>query len=439
MRIIISAIVFFALTASAQAELYVLCYHSFLGKTNVLYDFSIEELKAHLDYFKQRGFTFISYRDLLSGNVTGKKNILITIDDGNHSVYKAYHEVFKPMGIKPLLSIYPNIIGKKEYAMNWAQLKSLASEGCEIAAHGYFHLKLNKQLYLEKRSDFLQEIIKSKKMLEEKLGITVTSFVYPFGLVIEETEKILRDAGYKTGFTIVGKSVKLPLSANSNNYKLSRFMFTRPLAKSNITHIARLAGAKEGQAIHATEKTGVITVASGGHVHTAMIPARKRSSDLTPTRGIKQPKSDEKKTERKKEHTDTHVNKSGVMKKNKPVRKDAPESPSKKAKELDVPDLVKSQETPYDLAYSIAGMKVFTAHQVEAANGKDTKGSAVISKRSALHPPEIIKSRWESLVSESLSIYYMVMQVYFHRIDDIFKKLPEIPNSIMRKVKTSRK
>lgn len=232
-------------TSLANADLYVLCYHSFLGKPTVPYDFSIEELKNHLEYFKSKGFKFVSYRDFIEGNVIGKKNILVTIDDGNHSVYKAYYEVFKPMGIKPLLSIYPNIIGKKEYAMNWEQLKELVAEGCEIAAHGFFHLKLNAQLYTERRKEFLQEIRKPQKILEEKLNTRVTSFVYPFGLVSDDAEKELREAGYKTAFTILSKPVKIPLEQNQNPYRLGRFMFTRPLAKSHMAHITRLANGSD--------------------------------------------------------------------------------------------------------------------------------------------------------------------------------------------------
>ncbi len=438
MRIIVSAIVFFALTASARAELYVVCYHSFLGRTSVPYDFSIEELKAHLTYFKQRGFTFVSYRDLLSGNITGKKNILVTIDDGNHSVYKAYHEVFKPMGIKPLLSIYPNIIGKKEYAMNWLQLKNLASDGCDIAAHGYFHLKLNKQLYQEKRSDFLQEINKSKKILEEKLGISITSFVYPFGLAIEESEKALRDAGYTTGFTIVSKPVRLPLSANGNPYKLPRFMFTRSLASSNIAYIARHAGAKEGTGINTPKKTGVVPVASGEDAQATAPFLQKRSGELALTKGAKQPKSGDKKAERRKEHAETHSNKNGIMKKNKPMRKDAPGSPSKKEKELDIPDLVKNQDATYDRAYSIAGMNVLMAHHDETKTDKSEKGRGD-SERSFLRPPGFLKSRWESLASESLSFYFMITKLYFHRMDNLFVAIPHAVDHLFQKAKKHRK
>lgn len=433
MRIFMTAIVFFALTVSARAELYVLCYHSFLGKTNVPYDFSIEELRAHLEYFKKSGFTFVSYSDLLSGNITGKKNILVTVDDGNHSVYKAYHEVFKPMGIKPLLSIYPNIIGKKEYAMNWTQLKSLVAEGCEIAAHGYFHLKLNKQLFQEKHRDFLQEVTKSKKVLEEKLGVTVTSFVYPFGLAIEETEKALRDAGYKTGFTIVSKSVRIPLSANGNNYKLPRFMLTRPLAKSNITHIARIAGIKESNLKHNEGKSSVIPVASPGGILTETAKIHKRGSQLALKKGDEKIRPNRKKVEMRKDASENHGTKNGILKKNKPLRKDTPESPSKKAKELEIPDLVKNQDEGYDVALRISGMNLLVAQQINPPKEIASHSTDMQQKTSKLRPPSLVKSRWSAVVSESLSFYYIIMRVYFYNIEKLFKKIPRISGSFLKK------
>ena len=60
----------------------------------------------------------------MNGRITGTKNVLVTIDDGNRSVYEAFQKVFKPNGIRPLLAIYPNIIDKKKYALTWDQLAS---------------------------------------------------------------------------------------------------------------------------------------------------------------------------------------------------------------------------------------------------------------------------------------------------------------------------
>jgi peptidoglycan/xylan/chitin deacetylase (PgdA/CDA1 family) len=435
MRFIITAIILFAVTSSARADLYVLCYHSFLGKTNVPYDFTLEELKAHLDYFKQKGFRFVSYRDLMAGAVSGKKNILVSIDDGNHSVFKAYHEVFKPMGIKPLLAIYPNIIGKKDYVMNWAQLKSLVDDGCDIAAHGYFHLKLNKKLYEQNRRDFLQEITKSKKMLEEKLGITITSFAYPFGLAIEETEKALRDAGYKTGFTIVGKAMHLPLERN-NAYMLPRFMLTRPLAKSNIAHIARLAGAPETMTKVNAANGKVIPVSSHESSKTEKALQPKASKDVAFGKDLKASRKEEKKSNHVRPKSDKQKT-TGVTGKTKPARKDSPDNPSKKSKELDIPDLVMHRNENIDVAYRMSGIGILAVSQDEKKPDASLK-TTVATGSGGVHPPIILRKRYDVLAKEALSLYYNVLRLYYQKMDGIFDTLNRASKAMTQKVKSAR-
>jgi peptidoglycan/xylan/chitin deacetylase (PgdA/CDA1 family) len=435
MRFIITAIILFAVTSSARADLYVLCYHSFLGKTNVPYDFTIEELKAHLDYFKQKGFRFVSYRDLMSGNISGKKNILVSIDDGNHSVFKAYHEVFKPMGIKPLLAIYPNIIGKKEYVMNWAQLKSLVDDGCDIAAHGYFHLKLNKKLYEQNRRDFLQEITKSKKMLEEKLGITITSFAYPFGIAIEETVKTLRDAGYKTGFTIVGKAMHLPLERN-NAYMLPRFMLTRPLAKSHIAHIARLAGSPEAMTKMNAVNGKVMPVSSHESSKAEKALQAKASKDMAFGKDLKTTRKEEKKSNQVRSKSEKQKT-TGVTGKTKPARKDSPDNPSKKAKELDIPDLVMHRDEHIDVAYRMSGIGILAVSHDEKKPDTSQK-NAVTTGSGGVRPPAIIRKHYDFLAKETVSIYYAVLRLYYQKMDGLFEKLNRISKAMAQKVKSAR-
>ena len=159
--------------------------------------------------------------------VRGQKNILITIDDGNRSIIEANEKVFKPMGIKPLLGIYPNLIGKKDYALNWEELKKLSDEGFDIASHGYYHLPLNDKLFNSDKKAFTNEIFKSKKMLNEKLSHDIDVFIYPNGVRNDSAKKMLKEAGYKYAFTIVWGQMELPLSLNADPYELRRYMVAR--------------------------------------------------------------------------------------------------------------------------------------------------------------------------------------------------------------------
>ncbi|HOT44307.1 MAG TPA: polysaccharide deacetylase family protein [Spirochaetota bacterium] len=229
--------------ARAEASVSVLCYHSFLEKKKMdPFSFTVDELNSQILQLKKEGFRFVSINDVIGGRITGTKNVLITVDDGNKSVYDAYRKVFKPNGIRPLLGIYPNIIiNKKHYALTWEQLTELANSGCDIAAHGYFHLKINRKLYDKNPGYFKKEIFLVKKVLEEKLNRKITVFVYPFGLRDDLTIKTLREAGYRYAFTINNGRIDIPLGAGDRPFELPRYMVTRTSWKYCFNSVVRNA------------------------------------------------------------------------------------------------------------------------------------------------------------------------------------------------------
>ncbi len=238
------AVITGAASARAESAVSVLCYHSFPDKKKMdPFSFTIEELNSQIMQLKKEGFRFVSINDVISGRIAGTKNVLITIDDGNKSVYEAHKKVFKPNGIRPLLGIYPNIIiNKKHYALTWEKLAELANDGCDIAAHGYFHLKINKKLHDKNPSYFKKEIYLVKKVLEEKLNRKITVFVYPFGLRDDLTIKTLRDAGYRYAFTINNGRIDIPLATGGDrSFELPRYMVTRTSWKYCFNSVVRNA------------------------------------------------------------------------------------------------------------------------------------------------------------------------------------------------------
>ncbi len=225
--------------AYAQSSASVLCYHAFLEKKRDNFCFTLDELNAHIAQLRKEGFRFVSIKDIIGGKTEGTKNLLVTVDDGNKSVYEAYKKVFKPNGIRPLLGIYPNIIGKMNYALTWEQLIELANDGCDIAAHGYYHLKINQRLLDEHPAHFRKEIFGSKKVLEEKLGRKIAVFVYPFGLRTEAGARALKEAGYQYAFTINRGKIDMPLVHTDANLQLPRYMVTRTGWKSCLHSVVR--------------------------------------------------------------------------------------------------------------------------------------------------------------------------------------------------------
>jgi len=219
---------------NSKDGVFVLCYHSFTNFPHEI-TFPIKQLILHIETLQNGGFNFITTEDLYAGRYKGLNNVLITSDDGNKSIYKAYFEVFKKYNIKPLIAIFPAIIGKRDYALTWEQIAELRKEGCHIAAHGYFHVFLDAKAYRADPHSCKREVTESKKLLESKLKFNINTFVYPYGKRCNEVVKLVEETGYSFGFTVENGIVYRD-DPNLNLLEMPRYM----IINSNVNQIFEL-------------------------------------------------------------------------------------------------------------------------------------------------------------------------------------------------------
>lgn len=182
---------------------------------------SLDAFEAQVRYIKER-YGFLAPDDLkavLSGKLTfaGTK-ALLTFDDGFHSNAIVAERVLKPLGIKALFFIPPGFIDAKtrdeqrsfiaenifrgglgaavpdEMApMTWPNLGELLAQGHSIGAHTINHRKLSE---LADERDRRREIAQSGDILEQKLGVRVGHFAFPFGgldAIDERAKAIVRE------------------------------------------------------------------------------------------------------------------------------------------------------------------------------------------------------------------------------------------------------
>lgn len=92
--------------------------------------------------------------------------------------------------------------------IDWKEAKEMAAAGMEIGAHTHTHPLLSRLSPLQQRTE-LQE---SKALIEQELGVPVTSLAYPNGSprdFTDETRQIAREVGFTTAFSFYG-GVNLP-------------------------------------------------------------------------------------------------------------------------------------------------------------------------------------------------------------------------------------
>jgi peptidoglycan/xylan/chitin deacetylase (PgdA/CDA1 family) len=100
--------------------------------------------------------------------------------------------------------------------MDWAALRELIRLGHEIGSHGTSHRNLRTM----SRADALDDLKNSKDLLQQKLGIEVSTFAYPFGHVPDDYRSICMEAGYQAAVSIFSFSSTIL----SDRYSMRRIL-----------------------------------------------------------------------------------------------------------------------------------------------------------------------------------------------------------------------
>lgn len=158
--------------------------------------------------FKDNGYTFLTageVGDIIDGKKRLPKNpVVITFDDGYRDFYTDAFPILRKYQAKATAYIIPNFLNRPNYMFS-SQVEEIIKSGLvEIGAHTLNHV------YLKGMTDqrAYDEIAGSKLELEKKFGISVVSFAYPYGAFNQETEKLVKEAGFKTAVsTILGTTL----------------------------------------------------------------------------------------------------------------------------------------------------------------------------------------------------------------------------------------
>lgn len=205
----------------ARNTLSVLCYHG-IEERGKFYSVTLQEFEKQIEKIRKTA-RFISMDDVLrvlDGRVIREPELCLTIDDGYTNVMKILPITKKykiPVAIFVLSN--PKNANRNELDHNgrlltFREVKYLHFQGwtigCHSATHANFKRLTKKQLE--------EEIVGSKKMLEEKLGFRIDYFAYPKGIYNKQIIDAVKKAGYKAAFAAGFGCI----TSASNKWKLPR-------------------------------------------------------------------------------------------------------------------------------------------------------------------------------------------------------------------------
>jgi len=158
--------------------------------------------------------------------VTKKETITITFDDGFVSNLVEAVPVMKKVGLQAINYLVADRLGQTsdweareggeaDPLMDESQVREWLAAGHQIGAHTCTHPRLSQLSDAQAN----EEISASRKKLEDRFGLPVEHFAYPYGDYNERTVELVRQAGFETAVTM-HRGVNLP---NTPLFELKRW------------------------------------------------------------------------------------------------------------------------------------------------------------------------------------------------------------------------
>jgi peptidoglycan/xylan/chitin deacetylase (PgdA/CDA1 family) len=133
------------------------------------------------------------------------RRMTLTFDDGFRNVWEHALEPLAACGFSATQFLVANFIGRlnqweiregevREPLMDAAQVRDWLRAGHGIGSHSLSHPYLTRL----SRRDAREEIVTSKKKLEDTFGVPVEDFCYPYGNWDETVRELVIEAGYRT-------------------------------------------------------------------------------------------------------------------------------------------------------------------------------------------------------------------------------------------------
>jgi len=207
------------LAIDRSAKVIVLCYHRFEDNPRDSLATAPAEFRSQMKELKDNGIEVVPMKGLLAWR-RGEKSIppksaVITIDDGYISGYAVAWPILKEFGYPFTMFIYTNYIGNGGKSISWAQLEQMRDAGVDIECHTVSHPDLRHAPEGQEYNAWLHnEIYTSKDILEQKLGIKIVAFAFPYGTHNEVVRKMAMEAGYQALFTVYGQHMAIDAPAD---------------------------------------------------------------------------------------------------------------------------------------------------------------------------------------------------------------------------------
>jgi len=212
----------------ARKQVPIVCYHQIRdwkptdSKNAKDYIVQVAAFKEHIKMLADSGYHTILpdqlYAYLTTGAPLPKKPIMLTFDDTDLDQFTIANPTLKKYGFKAVYFVMTVSLGRPRY-MTADMVKKLSDEGNVIASHTWDHHRVDKyshnselkiigkngKVTIRPVDDWVTQIDKPTKKLEEITGKKIEYFAYPFGIWKKPVLPEIQKKGFKIAFQLADK------------------------------------------------------------------------------------------------------------------------------------------------------------------------------------------------------------------------------------------
>lgn len=213
------ALVGAGLFCACSSQVPVLGYHWIHSKTGLPWDQAPDEFREHMSELQRLGYTTLTLGELCD-HLDGKRElperpVVITFDDGAQGVYDYAFPILRERGMRAELFVVADAIGSDAAhrvswnvsdtiaipMLVWPEVREMAAAGTiHVGSHSVTHAALQTIPLAEAR----REIVDSKQLIEQELGLAVPFFAYPKYGTSRAVMDEVRKAGYRAAVAGAG-------------------------------------------------------------------------------------------------------------------------------------------------------------------------------------------------------------------------------------------
>lgn len=185
----------------------ILMYHSISTIPGNSLGVPVPQFSEEMEWLHRQNYKTLTleefYQALVNKSPVPDKPILLTFDDGYSDNYSSAWPILHQYGFRATFFVITSSVGKG--MMTWNQLDELLRQGNSISSHTVHHPDLATLSSKQQEN----ELLLSKKELENHLGNRVEALCFPSSRHNETTLRLMSQLDYKLGFTTQAGKVHL--------------------------------------------------------------------------------------------------------------------------------------------------------------------------------------------------------------------------------------